>query len=109
MTKVAIFRDPEGNPFGFNAAGHCGKGYKRGGDICCAAVSAITQTACVGLEKYAQGNVTIRMEDGYLDCRLDRTVDSDACRAILETMILGLLSFGEGNPGNVEIINEEVQ
>ncbi len=109
MTKIRIFRDSGGTVTGFSAAGHASKDGKQGSDIYCAAVSAITQTACIGLEEVAKAKLNLNIHSGYLSVQISpEDAAQAACRTILETMLLGLTSFDEANPGHIQII-EEVQ
>ena len=102
MTKIRIFRDSGGTVTGFSAAGHAS-------NIYCAAVSAITQTACIGLEEVAKAKLNLNIHSGYLSVQISpEDAAQAACRTILETMLLGLTSFDEANPGHIQII-EEVQ
>ena len=109
MTKIKIFRNSSGAITGFSASGHTSEDGQQGSDIYCAAVSAITQTACIGLEEVAKVRLKLNMRSGYLSARLaPEEAAGEACRTILETMLLGLVSFDEANPGHIQIM-EEVQ
>lgn len=109
MTKIKIFRSSSGTITGFSASGHASMDGTQGSDIYCAAVSAITQTACIGLEEVAKVKLKLDMHSGYLSAQLvPEEAAREACRTILETMLLGLASFDEANPGHIQIM-EEVQ
>lgn len=59
---------------GFRAAGHTGYG-DFGEDIVCAAISVLTQTAVIGLQEVVGIKPTVKIKDGYLDCRLPNDLD----------------------------------
>ncbi len=91
MTKVEIYRQNK-CIIGFKVTGHSGYA-KRGEDIVCSAVSALTQTALLGLEKVAKASVDYDISDGYLQCRIidaGSELGAVKCAAILETMYEGL-------------------
>lgn len=108
MTTVRIWRNDEHNIFAFCAAGHSDETGEEGQDIYCAAVSAITQTACIGLEGYAGAQLKLETDEGWLQCTLAdlQLAQDEKCKAILETMVLGLRSFMEEYPGYLELIEE---
>ena len=109
MTKVTFHKNKNGNYCGFEAKGHASDSLGAGYDIYCAAISAITQTACIGLEEVAGVNLQLKMRDGYLKARISSSdADRDDCRVIFRTLYLGLASFKEANPEYIQI-NEEVQ
>lgn len=109
MTKIKIFRTSSGTITGFLAQGHASENGAWGSDIYCAAISAITQTACIGLEEVAKVKLKLNMRSGYLSAQLaPEEAAREACRTILETMLLGLAAFCEANPGHIQIM-EEVQ
>ena len=108
MTKVTIYKNQHGDVYGFKAKGHAANAPK-GTCIYCAAISAITQTACIGIEEVAKANPQIEISDGSLSAFVSQTqAKTTECRTIFKTLILGLTSFDEGNPGYLQIF-EEVQ
>ena len=108
MTKVVFFKNKNGNFYGFEAKGHAGGG-EAGFDIYCAAISAITQTACIGLEDVCKAKTSIKMRDGYLKATIsDSDALNESCQVVFKTLNLGLQSFKEENPKYIQIF-EEVQ
>ena len=100
MTAVTFFRDETGLS-GFRAKGHSGYA-EEGSDIVCAAVSALTQTAEMGLRKVARAKVqTVLDEEGAsLEVRLLEK-DGEAWRAaqvILRTLEEGILDIEQQYP-----------
>lgn len=108
MTRVLINRNAQGQIYAFEASGHADRRSQRGSDIYCAAISAILQTAVVGLLEHAKIEVSYESNDGYLECELLKQADAgrqDVC-AILESMYLGLLSFSQENGKFIKIVEE---
>jgi uncharacterized protein YsxB (DUF464 family) len=92
VIEAVITRDSGGQVIGIRVSGHSGYA-ESGSDIVCAAVSAVVQTAILGLKKVQGVGVTDRIGDGELECRIGRAAGREAqCRvdAITGTMMLGL-------------------
>lgn len=92
MTEARIRRAPDGSVIEIRVKGHAGYA-EHGEDIVCAAVSALAQTALIGLEKVARHPFESKIADGYLVCRLmpGGSPESAAmAQAILQTTVLGL-------------------
>jgi len=104
MITVEVFRGTGGHICGFRARGHAGYG-EYGEDIVCAAVSAITQTAVLGLLQHLQLPVRLKQADGYLECLLgdDERARSPAAQSVLETMVLGLNEIQRQYPERVRV------
>ncbi len=105
MVSVTILRDEEGGVAGFEATGHAGFA-ERGGDIVCAGVSALTQTAVLGLARRLGAPLEVVQRPGLLRCR----VGGDASREvrkraqdILETMVLGLREIAARYPERLRL------
>lgn len=94
MTTIRIFRT-EGHITAVNVEGHTGYA-EEGSDIVCAAVSALTQGALLGIRKVAGIRAESRVSDGRLTFRL--TEYNEKSDAILETMRLALLDVTKGYP-----------
>ena len=90
MTKVEFF-DRDDRISGFSVSGHSGYD-ENGQDIVCAAVSALAQTALLGLTIHLKRDVSYDMEEGRLSVQLNTKPDAQT-DAVLETMILGLLEI----------------
>lgn len=96
MIEVDIRRDPQGRVAVFQVKGHA-EYAEFGQDVICGAVSALAQTALLGLEKVANLNPEVDISEGALSCILStREVANDRGQVILETMILGLKDIEEG-------------
>lgn len=95
---------------GFEVTGHASYD-KRGKDIVCSAVSAVAQTALLGVIKIAGIDAHYEINDGYLLCRLPEIGSYEKklmCTAILETMYAGLSDIRESYKKHIAIMEEEV-
>lgn len=102
MITIEIVRDSEQNIVEFHAKGHSGSA-KRGRDIICAGVSALTQSALLGISQHLQRNIRWQAEDGLLSMKLCDRPDSQT-GAVLETMLLGLKEIAKIQPEYVRIV-----
>lgn len=73
-----------------------------GYDIVCAGVSALTQTALLGLGNHLHRALDYRISSGDLHTRLIEAPDEQT-NAILETMLLGLREISALSPHAVQI------
>lgn len=92
MTHIKIFRQNK-SIIGFECSGHTGYDVE-GSDIVCAAISTLTLTCILGLEKVQNQNVDVRRDDkkGYLKVVL-KTTDLkkiEESQVLFETMAMGL-------------------
>ncbi len=103
MTTVEVFHKGD-CIVGFKAHGHSGYG-EEGEDIVCAAVSAITQTALLGLQKY-DPTTQSRIAEGdepLLEVKLKNP--SHDSEVILRTMVCGLEDILAGVPQFVRVLH----
>ncbi len=111
MVRVALYRDAAGRACGYSTAGHAGQG-PAGEDMVCAAVSALVQTAALGLERHLGLAVQVREGPGHFDCLLPRELGpSLGARAadVLETMWLGLREIQAAHPDAVRLCEQARQ
>lgn len=83
---------------GFTVTGHANAG-ERGADIVCSAVSAVTQTTLIGLDRFS--DIKYKMNAGFLD--VDVLSSSDATKAILETLKLGVKAMIKEYPKFIQM------
>jgi uncharacterized protein len=104
MIEVKLYRTREGQIRGFRIAGHAGMAEK-GQDIVCAAVSVLTQSAVLGLNRHVGIEPTVNRQDGYLTCQLAEReiIQMESVQAIFETMAIGLREIAEQFPNYVRI------
>ncbi len=98
MTTVTVTRK-SGHIYKVKASGHSGYAAE-GSDIVCAAISALTQGAVLGLKKVAAVKVTESESEGKLEFEISEY--NDATDAILETMLLSLKDISESYPRHLK-------
>lgn len=87
---------------GFEANGHAGVGHK-GNDIVCAAVSVLTDSVFLGLDKHLHRAMEWSADSGDISVQLKDTPD-DLTEAILATMVLGLTEIQKIYPDRLRVL-----
>lgn len=95
MVNVTIYKD------GFMATGHA-EYDEYGKDIVCSAISAITQTALLGLHAFCK--TISHLEPGSIDVYIKKP--NQKSNVILETMLLGLREIQKEHPLNLSVKEE---
>ena len=113
MTVVTVFCRPGGAIAGFRAKGHAGQA-KRGQDIVCSAISALTQTAVNAMETVAGVPTEPVMDEeaGLLEVVLPGELtprQAADCQIILRTIVQGLTDIEQSYPGQVRVIYNELE
>ena len=106
MTNIALIRS-DGVLVGFDARGHTGFA-DAGEDIVCAAVSALTQAAVIGMQEVL--SLPVRMERDDRAGRLMAVVAPEhapSARVLLETLRLSLSAICAQYPGFVRLTTRE--
>jgi uncharacterized protein YsxB (DUF464 family) len=109
MITVTVTRE-NGNPVGFRVSGHANMG-EYGEDLVCAAVSAIVQTAILGITEVCHISAGVSIEEGETVCILSKDANADAIQRagiVLNTMIAGLRSIQQSYPRTLKFRNKEV-
>jgi len=109
MTEVTLFRDSNGI-VGFEASGHTDYA-EEGSDIVCSAISALTQTAAIGLTELLKLQVALDISDGGMYCMLPKDISEaslEKAELILETMAMGLRSIAATYGDYINIIERKV-
>lgn len=78
---------------------------------CASAVSALTQTAIMGLTEHLGLRASHEIKEGSLTCMLDKSISNDEWKSaeiILETMLLGLKSIEGNYCGYLRLTEREV-
>ncbi len=77
MTNITILYDGE-NVTAFKVSGHSGYGTS-GNDIVCAAISAITQNACVAICEVLKINASVKIDEegGFLSLVLPKNLNKE--------------------------------
>ncbi len=109
MVKVDIFRDADGSTVKYIVSGHALLNPSgEGGDILCAAVSAVAQSAIIGLTEVAGVKPGLEIREGYLECIIPEAIDEllkEKASVILETMVLSMKDL-EQQYGKHIVVNE---
>ena len=109
MVRVTVIRE-QGTPVGFELAGHADQG-AYGEDIVCAGISAITETALLGITDVLKLDAAWTREDGHLVCELSRDMaeeDLEKAAVVFNTMIAGLTSLRQAYPKSLKFSYREV-
>ena len=102
MIRVRIERDSTGRIQGFEAKGHAGAG-PRGNDIVCAAVSVLTDSVFLGLDRHLKREMEWDADSGDISVRLKEAPD-ELTEAILATLVLGLTEIQKIYPDKLRIL-----
>ena len=104
MVLIHFDRTKAGRLVGFSARGHA-LFAESGQDIVCAGVSALLQTAILGLEVKVGAAPRYRVEPGLLICKVDgRRLTGEIGRQVevlLETIYLGLKEIARHYPEEI--------
>lgn len=109
MTTVMFFVCG-GKIEGFEVTGHTGYA-EEGSDIVCSAVSALTQTAVLGLTEVLKLPVALEIKEARIYCMLERGLKEQSRREagiILETLRVGLRSIAETYGTYLKLREKEV-
>ena len=109
MVRVTVLRE-RGTPVGFELTGHADQG-AYGEDIVCAGISAITETALLGITDVLKLDAATAREDGHVRCELSRDTageDIEKAAVVFNTMIAGLTSLRKAYPKSLKFSYREV-
>ena len=109
MVRVTVFTE-RGTPVGFQLTGHADQG-AYGEDIVCAGISAITETALLGITDVLKLDAATVREDGHVRCELSRETageDLEKAAVVFNTMIAGLESLRQAYPKSLKFSYREV-
>jgi len=105
MVEVNFKQDDDGLWRGFHVSGHAGHSVK-GEDIVCAGISAVTQTAVLGLKSYLSvQRLSLSKKSGFLNCIIHDSKDAEVSevQAILQSAYLGLKAMEESYAGYLTV------
>lgn len=105
MIRIKIFRQTSGLIIACELHGHS-QTAESGRDIVCAAVSALAQTALLGLCEHLHRRVDFQMASGDLRLHLQDEPDS-MTETVLGTMLLGLQAIAKLHPQAVHITEKQ--
>ena len=108
MITVKIWRNVNNEIVSFSLNGHAGYGVE-GKDIVCAAVSAVTNMALIGLNEKLKINLNFEKSgSGYLKVELPKDIDFEDMRVaqvLLESLVTEYLDI-ESNYGKYILVKE---
>lgn len=111
MNSVIVRTDHEGRFCGFTSSGHAGLA-KRGKDIVCAGISALTITAAMALVQFTTLKPTIQnnnKEEVFLECSwVNEPSQVEKSDLIIKMMLLGLTEIEKQFPQHLSIQEVEV-
>lgn len=97
MTNIELYYNDDNKICKVLVSGHAG--FKDSDDIVCASISAITQTALLGLIKVVGIDIDYEIEDGFLSFQIPENLeleDEIKVDVIVQTMKEGLLDIESG-------------
>jgi len=108
MITIKVTRNDNNEITGFSLNGHAGYS-ENGKDIVCAAVSAVTNMAIIGLSEKLKLNIKFKRNDGgYLKVELPDDISTDNMRLaqfLLESLVTEYLDI-EASFGKYVLVNE---
>ncbi|HHY78210.1 MAG TPA: ribosomal-processing cysteine protease Prp [Clostridiales bacterium] len=106
MIKVKVLMSQDNRVKELKVTGHADYS-EYGDDIVCSAVSALTQTALLGLLNVAQVDMKYCIKKGYLSFSIPEIEDRDKklkAWAIMDTMIIGLKNLAKNYSPYIKIV-----
>lgn len=100
----------KGVSVGFRLRGHAEQG-QWGEDLVCAAISAVVQTAIIGITQVLKLNAGYHFDDGITDCVLSKDATATElgnASLLIDTMAEGLKSIEQAYPGTLNFDIREV-
>ena len=100
----------QGTPVGFRLTGHADQG-AYGEDIVCAGISAIAETALLGITDVLKLDAAWTHESGHMRCELSRETageDMEKAAIVFDAMIAGLTSLQRAYPKSLKFSYREV-
>jgi len=111
MVKVKIQTTRVGEFVAFEVKGHSDYA-EHGQDIVCSGISALVQTAVLGLTHYLENPPKLQVEAGFLGCSLPKnltTAEKGRAEVILQTMTLGMEKIAQSYPKNLRLVRQIVE
>ncbi|MDO4565573.1 MAG: ribosomal-processing cysteine protease Prp [Clostridia bacterium] len=109
MVRLCELRQ-NGEPVGFELSGHAEQG-EYGQDLVCAAISAIVQTAILGITEVVKVNAGFSVEENDTSCVISKDAspkEAEATALLIRTMRKGLESIELAYPGTLKFDIREV-
>ena len=109
MIRITMARS-NGRNVGFDCTGHADFA-EQGKDIVCSAVSALTQTAVLGITEIAKIPAGVSIGDDGIRCILEADATVRQCEQadlLFSSMEAGLAAIGKAYPHTLKITDREV-
>ncbi len=110
MTTIRVFRNSDGQTFGYEVSGHAGSVPAGDIDLVCCAVSVLAETGVNALETVAGIRAHVDMRDGYLLCLLPKHVTAEQnenAQKVFLTILTGFEGIKESYPDLIRMHVEE--
>lgn len=107
MIKAQVYTNSSGNIIRLEVSGHANYDVY-GKDIVCAGVSALVQTAVLGIKELTDIKPTLVKTEGYFKIEIPRKISCKKCDIILQTVVLGLEDIAKSYSKHVTVKNKEV-
>jgi len=95
-------------PVSIHISGHAGSDVK-GKDVVCAAVSALSQTLVLSINRLLKVEQTVKIENGLLTSTVKPVkdaVEEIKLKLLIESFLIGILEIQREYPGRVKIEND---
>lgn len=95
-------------PVSIQVSGHAGSSVK-GKDVICAAVSALSQTLVLSINRLLNVEQSVKIENGLLTSTVQRVTDAgeeNKLKLLIESFLIGILEIQREYPGRVKIEND---
>lgn len=107
MIKAQVYTNSSGDIIRLEVLGHANYDVY-GKDIVCAGVSALVQTAVLGIKELTDINPTLVKTEGYFKIEIPNKTSCKKCDIILKTIVLGLEDIAKSYSKYVIVKKKEV-
>lgn len=111
MIKAKVYTNASDNILRLELSGHADFA-EHGKDIVCAGVSALVQTAVLGIENLTTVKPDVIQREGFFSFSIPNDIlDSESlkkCDIILKTIVLGIEEIAKSYPNNIILQKREV-
>ena len=88
MTKITIYKNPDGSYAGFHCEGHAGFADK-GEDLVCCGISTLVINAVNSIERLTEDEFSVDSGDGIIAIRFEKAAGSSST-LLIESMLIWL-------------------
>lgn len=85
-------------------SGHAGDNVK-GRDIVCSAVSALSQTLVLSIERLIKAKQTVKIENGFMSATVETgsIEQKEKLKLLIESFLIGILEIQKEHPGRIRL------